>query len=283
MNYTKAGLHHLGQLKPLGSYVKFSLGVHLVVFTAFFLWQREGGQTRRSYNLNLVKSSVRVDVVAMPRLTFSELKALEKLPPLPDQEEEQGEKAKESSSPPREGDFLKVKEGKKKVPDFREMMKKMAQKKTKTELRPVSSRKSKKKNSRKKKKNNNKVVSKKLKKKLEQLAFVGNKLSKGAALTGTLSGQAAQELALYMNSLPDKVRPYWKLPSFLKDKNLRCRIRIFLRGNGDLIKAQIIEGSGDSEYDQRALKAVRATPFPPLDPAFEDQGVKGKIILGFPL
>jgi TonB family protein len=71
--------------------------------------------------------------------------------------------------------------------------------------------------------------------------------------------------------------------SFLLDKKLKCRIRIWIAMNGSVTRAEIYEPSGDNEYDQRALDAVRATSFPPLSAEFGRRAINGDILLGFPL
>ena len=88
----------------------------------------------------------------------------------------------------------------------------------------------------------------------------------------------------YIEQLPVHVRPYWKLPSYLMNKNLKCRVRIFLTRKGRLIKIELFESSGSLEYDKRALAAVkRSDPFPSLPSEIQELGVNGSILLGFPL
>ena len=118
---------------------------------------------------------------------------------------------------------------------------------------------------------------------LQQLILAGNKLSKGSSLTGG-SGDSGDAFTQYISSLPDMIRPRWKLPSYLIDQNLKCRIRIFLNPTGRLLRAEIYESSGNSEYDRRALEAVKGTsPFPELAESFKSRGINGDIVLGFPL
>jgi TonB family protein len=109
-------------------------------------------------------------------------------------------------------------------------------------------------------------------------------MSKGTSAVGEVNSASMTKLNAYIEKLPDLVRPYWKLPSYLMDRNLKCRIRIFLSKNGDILNAIIFETSGDDEYDKRSLTAVKkANPFPPLEDEFVDKGNNGEILLGFPL
>ena len=88
-----------------------------------------------------------------------------------------------------------------------------------------------------------------------------------------------------MLSLVSLVFAYWKLPEYLKeDKNYRCRIQIFISDDGSLLSLNVIEKSGNEEFDKRALQTVKmAAPFPPVDPAIRKRVLNGDLILGFPL
>ena len=118
---------------------------------------------------------------------------------------------------------------------------------------------------------------------VETLLLQGNKLSKGTGIVG--DGIAATEtFALYLGKLPMIVRPHWILPSYLLDKDLKCRIRIYLSENGKLLRSNIFETSGNIEYDNKALLAVKkASPFPELAENIKKRGIDGDIVLGFPL
>ena len=118
---------------------------------------------------------------------------------------------------------------------------------------------------------------------LSKLILEGNKISKGSAIVGSRSGQADGEVSQYVGALPDYVRPNWKLPSYLIDLDLNCRVRIFINSSGELIKAEVFKSSGNTEYDQRALNAIRMSRFPAPSGRAKELATDGKIILGFPL
>ena len=91
------------------------------------------------------------------------------------------------------------------------------------------------------------------------------------------------EFSAYVQNLPGIIRPFWKLPTHLLDKNLRCRIKIFLSPTGQLLKAEMQESSGDPEFDGRAEQALRSASFPRPS---EEVGIRltnSGIILGFPI
>lgn len=220
-------------------------------------------------NIAIVESVVRVDLVSMPKMTLKELKAVDMSEVQFSKENVEAkvavEKVQEGEEKEQENpDSPTFNQEKKK--NFEDLIKKWGKKKTKQNTAEVSS-----------------TLDSKLKGKFAQLVAEGNKISKGSALVGQTEGEAS-EFVMYLSTLPDMVRPYWRLPSYLKNQGYRCRIRIFLANNGDLIKADIYESSGSSEYDQRSLEAVkRSAPFPSPPSAVVARATKGEIVLGFPL
>ncbi|MBC7539202.1 MAG: TonB C-terminal domain-containing protein, partial [Bacteriovorax sp.] len=119
---------------------------------------------------------------------------------------------------------------------------------------------------------------------LKNLVMAGNKLNKGTAMYGDGNASDLTAFQVYASRLPDLVRPHWRLPSFLMEKKLKCRIRVWIALNGDVNRAEVYQSSGDSEYDQRAVEAIKASsPFPRLSEDFGKRGLNGDIALGFPL
>ena len=221
-------------------------------------------------NLELIRASVRVDMVAMPQHTLAELKTMstdQPATPAPLKEEIREEikevvkdetkviakEAMKMESRPEEGkhqDFL-------------------------TKLKHLSSQKIPKKNVQ---------ASIHETQQLKQLVLAGNKLSKGTEAYGDSRGGDQTAYQAYVSRLPQRVKPYWQLPTFLAEKKLRCRVRVWIAMDGQLSRAEIYQSSGDSEYDQKALEAVNsASPFPELSEEFGKRVVSGGIVLGFPL
>lgn len=121
-------------------------------------------------------------------------------------------------------------------------------------------------------------------KNLASLVIEGNRVSKGSALVGDFSDDQNSEFSSYVQALPDRIRQHWKLPSFLLEKELQCRIKIYLSANGDLLKLEIHESSGVGEYDQKAEEAIRkAAPFSKPSETVAARLTSSGIILGFPL
>lgn len=261
--------------KPFSFYTKRSLTVHcILIFIAilfsYFQWSQ--GENQRKLNVKLVNSSVRVDVVSMPKRTFQELKALQSAGLVGSSaQESQKEEVKAKEPETNTGkEFLKEK---RKV-SFSDLMKQYSKK-------PIE----KSKNKKSKNKNNDKDnLDRKTLAKLDGLIKRGNRVSKGQALVGSGSAESLTILQEYASQLPVIVKPFWKLPSYLLDKGLQCRVRVFINRRGELIRAEVFEKSDDPEYDQRAIKAIRsAAPFPPPSGEIINRTLKGDILLGFPL
>ena len=230
-------------------------------------------------NIRLAQASVRVDVVAMPKFTIKELKAMaeqEEVAPAPS---EDNNVAKVEEEKDKGDEYLQEK----KKQDFMSMLKDISKKKVDQVKAP------KKKVGKLLDRNsighgNPNSLGKAARGRLDKLVLAGNQLSTGTALVGEGSTELQSTLDRYASSLPDFVRPRWKLPSYLLNKDLTCRLKLFLSQNGELLKVEIYESSGDSEYDARALQAVNGSaPFPALPTEIKNFGSRGAIVLGFPL
>ena len=241
-------------------------------------------QKERDKNLELIQASVRVDMVAMPTQTLNELKNLssgveearreEKAPAVVEktvakEEPKEEPKAEEKADPTDKSEAFQEAQSKKRL-DFLSKLKTIGNKKVEAP------------------KENTQKADKGLYGKndsaLKDLVLSGNKLSKGSAMYG--DGNTAEMTAFqaYASRLPDYVRPHWKLPSFLMNKNLKARVRVWLSMSGEVTRATVYLSSGDSEYDQRAVEAVKtASPFPALSEEFGKKALNGDILLGFPL
>ncbi|MBD65655.1 MAG: hypothetical protein CME62_10645 [Halobacteriovoraceae bacterium] len=204
-----------------------------------------------------IKASVRVDVVAMPKLTLKELEKVELSKPA-----EPEPAVPEKTQPTNETSKVEYKKVKKKV-DMKNLLSQYSQKKVETK----------------------KVVQKKkLNTDLKNIILEGNKISQGSSTVGEKSDNKNEVFINYIQSFPDIVRPYWKLPSYLLEQDLRCRLRLYISSVGKIIKIEIFESSGELEYDNKAIEAVRkSSPFPKPPAEVKQRVLQGDVILGFPL
>lgn len=251
-------------------------GLLVAIFVAYHFISFQSSTNKRTVipKKVFIKQAIRVDVVGMPKHTLKELKAMKVQPAVPTKTAAPEPIAPPTKTAPSENDFLKNK----KKPSFKDLIKGLSNKK-------LDQPKTKPKKTAKGRGNGNgqgKVISDR---QLNKLILEGNKISKGSSLTGvqvTQNNYGAFEN--YIITLPDHVRPYWKLPSYLMNKNLQCRIQVFINASGDLVRSTLVESSGDSEYDNKAMQAVKdAAPFPRPESSIVSQLIQGEVILGFPL
>ncbi|HXH76025.1 MAG TPA: TonB family protein [Bacteriovoracaceae bacterium] len=250
-----------------------SLGIHGALILAAYL----GGQivlnVFKNNDVEIIRASVRVDVVGMPKFTIQELRDLQQNAAAVEPEVVKGEvepekpKVEEAPDVIKKGDIVIQEKG--------------SEKKRSSFLNILSDYSSKKVDKKERAKGKKEGIGKK---NLESLMVEGNRLSKGSALVGDFTDEASSEFASYVQSLPELIRQFWKLPTYLLDKDLRCRIKVYLSGAGQLIKLEVYESSGQAEFDSRAEKAIRdAAPFPKPSDAVGARLNSSGIILGFPL
>lgn len=248
------------------SSLMLSLAIHILLFILFFALGKFVFHHDTS-DLEVIKSAVRVDVVGMPKFTIQELKEMQQVEQkaVPEKSTPQVEQTKAEEIKIKPDDVVIEEKGKTKSA-FSSLLKDYSEKKIKVTQ------------------DNKKGINRGDIKGVDGLIIEGNRLSKGSSLTGEYSDQVDSAFVQYVQVLPDLVRQYWKLPSFLKEQTLKCRVKLFISKSGELIKQELFESSGNSEYDQRAQEAIKkASPFPA--PSIEAAAIltsKG-IILGFPL
>ena len=248
-----------------------SCGVHaLLVLIAYF-----GGSTilqvfKLNNNVEIIRASVRVDVVGMPKFTVKELKEMQAEPVARPEPEPEGAKvetkAKEEAADIIKKDDLVIQEkGEKKKSSFMNLISDYSSKKVAPSDR---------------KKGNAKSTNKDL----DSLIIEGNRLSKGSALVGDYTDEQNSEFSAYVQTLPELVRAHWKLPTYLMNQNWKCKIAVYLSASGNVIKTDLIESSGQAEFDSRAEKAIRdGSPYPKPEATVAPRLANSGIILKFPL
>ena len=247
-----------------------SFGAHVLLILIAYLG---GGVLVKAFNLNnnveIIRASVRVDVVGMPKFTVKELKVMQAEPVAKPEPESQGAKEEtvvknEAQDVIKKDDLVIKEKGDEKKSSFLNLISNYSNKKV----------------SAKEKKRGDKTGSKNL----DSLIIEGNRLSKGSALVGEYTDEQNSEFSSYVQGLPELVRSQWKLPSYLKDQNLKCRIAVYLSSLGQVLKTELIESSGQGEFDSRAEKAIRdASPFPKPTAQVAPRLASSGIILRFPL
>ena len=248
-----------------------SLGVHLICALIAFAGGEILNKVFPNKDVEIIRSSVRVDVVGMPKFTVQELKKME-AQPIVEKEPEVAKGVKEETKPEQDDvikkdDLVILEQGKKKT-SFLNMINEASSTK-------VTAKKVEKQGAKTGTGNKN----------LDSLIIEGNRLSKGSALVGDYTDEQNSEFSAYVQSLPGIIRPFWKLPTYLLEKELKARIKIYISPEGKLLKADVQESSGSDEFDARALSAVKSgsVNFPKPSAEVGARLTSSGIILGFPL
>lgn len=247
----------LGFIKSFSGHILLALLAFIFTYIAAFK-----SEVITNNNVEILKSSVRVDIVGMPKYTLQELKKMTM------EDFRQQEPTDKQNSKEEIGGSEKI------------IFKKESKKINLNNLLAGFS--------------NRKINAPKVKKKkkinlnqsqLKKLVLEGNKVATGNALVGDGEGEVDMgAFSQYANNLPNVIRPFWKLPSYLLQQNLKCRIRVFISESGKVTRTQIFESSGNSEYDQKAMDAImKVETFPKPKSEFIKLVANGSIILGFPL
>lgn len=253
-------MYYFEQTDHIKKYLTYAVLFHVILFaiaySSSFIFKFKPLKIEVNKNVEMIQSAVRVDVVGLPKHT---LKELEKMDLATVQEttpkEESNQKNNETSK-------VEFKQTKKKI-SMKNLLSRYSQKKVVKKTKKQ-----------KKLKVNN----------LNKIILEGNRISQGSSTTGETISEAQQAFYRYVQALPDRVRPQWKLPSYLIDKDLRCRVRIFLTSSGKIARLEVFESSGDEEYDQKAIAAIKkSAPFPKPKGTILPRIVAGDVILGFPL
>lgn len=274
--------------KPLAFYLRRSTYVHVALVALTLSGSKiafEISRAEREKNLELIQASVRVDMVAMPTHTLNELKNMssgveeakkEEPTQSPEPEVKEASKVEEKVEPKEPEPKVAEKDpvpaleeaSKAKRMDFLSKLKKIGSKKVESEGNQKAE----------------KGLYGEKSTNLKNLVLSGNKLNNGVAMYGDGGATNMTAYQTYAVRVTTMVKPHWKLPSYLLEKNLKCRVRVWLALNGEVTRAAIYQSSGDQEFDQRAIEAIQsAAPFPTVAEDIGKKVLNGDIVLGFPL
>lgn len=260
--------------KPLKIFFGHSIFLHLSIIglcIGITKMMNISFERRVKANMVLVESSVRIDMVAMPKLTVKELRNVKPMDLGGDKSSAVNEPAKKIESQ-NDSKIEFEKKGDKKL-SFMERMKLLAKQKAKVEKSKTKSKSS----------SRTKKINSQSNKELQDLVLAGNKLSKGSSIIGSGAGSTTAFQG-YVSEVTGHVKMNWKLPSYLLNKDLKCRIKVFLSANGKVLRTEVYESSGNEEYDRRAIDTImKSSPFPSLSKDIRARGNRGDLVLGFPL
>jgi len=107
----------------------------------------------------------------------------------------------------------------------------------------------------------------------------GQTLSKG----NQLKGLAKLEHDQYISDLESHIKSNWVLPEWMAKSAYKCILRAKFNFRGFVTEVGVVESSGDSQFDQYAIKAVEASnPFPVPPDDLKDLFNARGVTLSFP-
>ncbi len=107
----------------------------------------------------------------------------------------------------------------------------------------------------------------------------GNEVSPGSALTG----MARIENEKYLEELDEHVKKHWHVPNFLANAQLSAAIRIYVDGNGIILKREMLRSSGNQIFDQTVMECLdNASPLPVPPRRLANLFMVDGLTLGFP-
>jgi colicin import membrane protein len=243
-------------------YWKRSLLAHGIILFLMLMANKLNFFNLANHEPKIILPSVRVDIVELPKHTLEELKKIEIAPP-PTKVEE---KSVEKNIP-----VEKVVPKEKLDNAFEEIVKKTEKKLADKQIENL-------------KKLNELKKTEERRDEMKQLLLAGNKVQAGTQVQGEEITQELTEFDNYILEVTEKVRYQWKLPSYLKNLPLKCRIQLFINAEGLVQVAKIMESSGNEEYDNWALKSIKdAAPFKIPAQSILPDLLRGKFVLGYPL
>jgi colicin import membrane protein len=107
----------------------------------------------------------------------------------------------------------------------------------------------------------------------------GNEVSRGSSLKGV----QRLDHENYVNAVDEHVHRHWSLPQWLANANFKARVLVFVDAQGNVVKKQMTQSSGNQVFDERVMLAIeRSSPFPVPPSNLVDILAVDGIEFGFP-
>ncbi|WP_320175109.1 cell envelope integrity protein TolA [Maridesulfovibrio sp.] len=92
--------------------------------------------------------------------------------------------------------------------------------------------------------------------------------AKATAVTGTADGTAGASglVQVYASIVKEAVRKNWRYPVFGQKQNLMARVQIELKSSGEISNIKLLDSSGNVDFDDSVLTALRDTEVLPKPP-----------------
>lgn len=110
-------------------------------------------------------------------------------------------------------------------------------------------------------------------------ALGGNILSKG----GSVQGEVANDVDEFTATIQTHVRKFWRAPPWAAGQDYKVRVVVKIAPSGRVLSKFVSKSSGRAEFDASAIEAVEAAnPFPPPPELFKRTIMNEGIECGFP-
>ncbi|NDV28458.1 cell envelope integrity protein TolA [Desulfovibrio sp. JC010] len=95
-----------------------------------------------------------------------------------------------------------------------------------------------------------------------------SKSAKATAVTGSADGTAGASglVQVYASIVKEAVRKNWRYPVFGQKQNLMARVQIQLKSNGEISDIKLLDSSGNVDFDDSVMTALRDTEVLPEPP-----------------
>lgn len=109
--------------------------------------------------------------------------------------------------------------------------------------------------------------------------FKGNVVNQGEGLTGL----EKIEFDRYFSDIEKKLKQHWNLPKWLVEAKLRGQALVTLDASGQVVRRQILTSSGNEVFDAQVLAAIDgASPFPEPPARLKNVLALKGIVFNFP-
>lgn len=109
--------------------------------------------------------------------------------------------------------------------------------------------------------------------------LAGNIVSEGYSVTGDV----ASDMDVYQGRARAHLGKMWKLPGWMEASTLSAEVLLKIAPNGRILSQEFVKKSGNQEFDNSVLSAIRdAEPYPVPPPSLRQTVMEEGIRWGFP-
>jgi len=96
----------------------------------------------------------------------------------------------------------------------------------------------------------------------------------GGAAGGVVGGTGSGLSEVYALIVGAAIKKHWRYPSFAGEANLVATVEINLAPDGKILSSQVLESSGNAEFDSSTLRAIKETEYVERPKVERDQVIR---------